>query len=379
MVAKYVETAHLEVHPVGADALRLVVQGRLDADSCAWLWKQARHRLEKMQPKHLTVDAAGVDYCDGAGASLFFNLAEYQKRGQRGFELKGLAERIQHLLALFDPGEPPPPVVPKGTLHRGVEDVGKAVATLGSDMLVLVAFTGELTWGLVRALVHPRRVRWKDAFLVMERAGCDAVGVITAVSFLYGLILAFQAAIPLQKFGAMIFAVDLVSLVTTREMGPLITAILLAGRTGSAFAAELGTMKVNEELNALDTMALEPVPFLVVPRVVATVLMTPLLVILSNVTAIVGALLVMRSLGFTWVMLINQLQQAVSLGDLFGGLFKSLFFGVLIAAIGCLRGLETAMGAQAVGVSATRAVVSGIFLIILVDSVFSIVFYVLGI
>ena len=168
------------------------------------------------------------------------------------------------------------------------------------------------------------------------------------------MILAFQSTIPLERFGAAIFVVDLVGIAVTRELGPLITAIILAGRTGSAFAAELGTMKVNEELNAIDTMGLEPVQFLIVPRVIAAVLMTPLLVILSNAAAIAGGLIVMRSVGFTWVTLIHQLQQAVSLGDVFGGLFKSLFFGMLVAGIGCLRGLETATGAQAVGVSATR-------------------------
>jgi phospholipid/cholesterol/gamma-HCH transport system permease protein len=212
----------------------------------------------------------------------------------------------------------------------------------------------------------------------MERVGCDAFAIVAVVSLLFGSILAFQAAIPLERFGATIFVVNLVGVAVTRELGPLITAIILAGRTGSAFAAELGTMKVNEELNALDTMGLEPVQFLIVPRVIAAVVMTPLLVVLANCAAIAGSLVVMRSVGFTWVTLINQLQGAVSLGDVFGGLFKSLFFGMLVAGIGCLRGLETATGAQAVGVSATRAVVSGIFLILFADCIFAVAFYLVG-
>jgi phospholipid/cholesterol/gamma-HCH transport system permease protein len=199
------------------------------------------------------------------------------------------------------------------------------------------------------------------------------------VSFLFGLILAFQSAIPLKQFGAQIFVVNILGIAVTRELGPLMTAIILAGRTGSAFAAELGTMKVNEELNALDTMGLEPVQFLIAPRIVAAITMVPLLVVLADFAAIAGGGLVMRSMGYTWVALANQLQNAVSLGDVFGGLFKSLFFGLLVAAIGCLRGLETANGAQAVGVSATRAVVSGIFLILFADTVFSVMFYMLGI
>ena len=141
---------------------------------------------------------------------------------------------------------------------RWLQNVACVAAMIG-DALALVAFTGELTASLVAVLPRPHKLRWKDTFLVMERVGCDAFVIVAVVSALFGLILAFQAAIPLERFGAAIFVVDLVGIAVTRELGPLITAIILAGRTGSAFAAELGTMKVNEELNALDTMGLEPV------------------------------------------------------------------------------------------------------------------------
>jgi phospholipid/cholesterol/gamma-HCH transport system permease protein len=342
------------------------------------MWKEARHCLNKLRPKRLTVDATGVEYCDGAGAGFLFNMREYQTQAQGGFEIQGLQEQICRLLEMFDPGAPPPSVPREGALRKGLEDAGRGVAAMGADALALVAFTGELAASLVAVLSRPHKLRWKDVFLVMERVGCDAFAIVVVVSALFGLILAFQAAIPLQRFGASIFVVNLVGIAVTRELGPIITSIILAGRTGSAFAAELGTMKVNEELNALDTMGLEPVQFLIVPRVIAAVVMTPLLVVLANCAAIAGSLVVMRSVGFTWVTLINQLQGAVSLGDVFGGLFKSLFFGMLVAGIGCLRGLETATGAQAVGVSATRAVVSGIFLILFADCIFAVAFYLVG-
>jgi phospholipid/cholesterol/gamma-HCH transport system permease protein len=379
MVQKQANPVQLQVEKAAKDGVRMVVRGRLDADHCVAMWKEARRSLEKLRPKRLTVDAAGVEYCDGAGAGFIFNLREYQKQTQGGFEIQGLQERIRRLLEMFDPGDPAPPRPQEGKLRKGLEDVGGGVAAMAGDALALVAFTGELTASLVTALPRPHKLRWKDALLVMERVGCDAFAIVAVVSLLFGSILAFQAAIPLERFGATIFVVNLVGVAVTRELGPLITAIILAGRTGSAFAAELGTMKVNEELNALDTMGLEPVQFLIVPRVIAAVVMMPLLVVLANFAAIAGGLVVMRSVGFTWVTLINQLQRAVSLGDVFGGLFKSLFFGMLVAGIGCLRGLETATGAQAVGVSATRAVVSGIFLILFADSIFAVVFYLLGI
>jgi len=161
-------------------------------------------------------------------------------------------------------------------------------------------------------------------------------------------------------------------------MGPLITAIILAGRSGSAFAAELGTMKVREEIDALTTMGLEPVRFLVVPRVLAAVTMTPLLAMFANLFGLIGGAVVMRSLGFSLVTYVNQILSAVTVGDLLGGLFKSLVYGIVVAGIGCLRGLQTTTGASAVGQSTTSAVVSGIVLIAIVDGGFAVVFYALG-
>jgi phospholipid/cholesterol/gamma-HCH transport system permease protein len=193
-----------------------------------------------------------------------------------------------------------------------------------------------------------------------------------------GLIMAFQAAIPLRQFGADIFVANLVALAMLRELGPLMTAIILAGRSGSAFAAELGTMKVREEIDALITMGLDPVQFLVVPRVIAAVLMTPLLTVFSNLLGLLGGSVVVLSLGFPLITFFNQVQSAATYGDFTGGLVKSFVFGVLVAAIGCLRGLQTQPSATAVGESTTRAVVSGIILIVITDGIFSVVYYYLG-
>jgi phospholipid/cholesterol/gamma-HCH transport system permease protein len=185
--------------------------------------------------------------------------------------------------------------------------------------------------------------------------------------------------VPMHQFGAEIYVADLVALSMLRELGPLMTAIILAGRSGSAFAAELGTMKVNEEINALTTMGLDPVRFLVVTRVLAAVMMMPLLTVFSNLMGLVGGAVVFLSFDFPLVTYVQQVRGAVDLGDLLGGLAKAFVFGILVAAIGCLRGLQTKTGASAVGLSTTRAVVSGIVLIVLADGVFSVVFYYLGI
>jgi len=369
----------LEVKKESEGQVRFVFQGRLDAANTGGLWKQAVQALEQTRPKTLVVESDQVEYCDGAGVGLLLNLKYHQKQTKGTLEIRGLQEKFQQLMQLHDPGDPVAPPRKPGLLRRVCEDVGKGTAAVLSDMGTLIAFTGELTVALFSVLLRPLRLRWKDTFLIAEMAGANAFGIVVVVSFLLGLILAFQSAIPLEVYGAQIFVINIVGISVTRELGPLMTAIILAGRTGSAFAAELGTMKVNEELNALNTMGLDPVRFLIAPRVLAAVFVTPLLVIFSNLFAIGGCLLVMRSFGYTMVTCVNQLQSAVGLSDVFSGLFKSLFFGLLVAAIGCLRGMQTGTGAQAVGVSATRAVVSGIFLILLADSVFSVIFYFIGI
>ena len=259
-----------------------------------------------------------------------------------------------------------------------VEQVGQAALGVWQDVQTLLTFVGELTVTLLRAARRPRLVRWSDAWLSAERVGVDAVPIIALIGFLLGLILAFQSAIPMRRFGAEIFVANLIGVSMIREMGPLITAIILAGRSGSAFAAELGTMKVREEIDALTTMGLEPVRFLVVPRVLAAVIMTPLLAVFANLFGLIGGAVVMRSLGFSLVTYVNQILSAVTVGDLLGGLFKSLVYGIVVAGIGCLRGLQTTTGASAVGQSTTSAVVSGIVLIAIVDGVFAVVFYALG-
>jgi phospholipid/cholesterol/gamma-HCH transport system permease protein len=214
---------------------------------------------------------------------------------------------------------------------------------------------------------------------VAEAAGVDALPIVALISFLMGLIMAFQAAVPLRQFGAEIFVANLIGLSMLRELGPLMTAIILAGRSGSAFAAELGTMKVRDEIDALKTMGLDPVRFLVVTRVVAAVAMTPLLTIFADLLGLIGGAVVMRSLGFPLITYFNQIQYAVTYGSLVGGLVKAFVFGILVAAIGCLRGLQTRTGATGVGESTTSAVVSGIILIAIADGIFSVIYYYLNV
>jgi len=234
-----------------------------------------------------------------------------------------------------------------------------------------VEFVGKVAVALPGALIHPRQMRWGEIVRVMETAGANALPVVGLFSFLVGLVLALEGAKPLAQFGAQIYVADMIGFASIRDTGPLVTAIMLAGRSGSAFAAELGTMKVNEELDALATMGLDPVRFLVVQRIVAALLLTPLLTVYAMGLSLLGGIMVMRFQGFPPLMIYHQIVGRVHLNDLETGLLKSVMFGLIVGAIGCLRGLQTKEGPQAVGASTTRSVVAGIMLIIIANTLFS--------
>lgn len=371
--------ASINYQMLDKDKLRLVISGKLDAETTSRLWPQTVRMVAENRPQMLVVDAGAVDYCDGAGMALLLQLRHSQQASDREFRIEGLRSEFEQLLTLFDPGKLSEPEPQGNSFVRFAEDVGLTTARLLRDFKEQVSFTGELFVKLLSTLFHPGNLRLRDTFLIAEKSGANAVGITALLGFLIGLILAFQSTIAMREFGAEIFVANLVTKSLFRELGPLLTAFVLASRSGSAFAAELGTMKINEEIDALTTMGIDPVRFLAIPRAVAAVAVTPLLTMFNNFFGLVGCGLVMISVGFAPVAVINQIQQAATLGDLFGGLVKTLVFGMLIAGIGCLRGFQTGTGASAVGDSATRAVVSAIVAIVVADGVFAVVYFYLGI
>ncbi|TSA34927.1 MAG: MlaE family lipid ABC transporter permease subunit [Verrucomicrobiaceae bacterium] len=339
----------------------LKLGARLDAGEVSALWSAVGGRV-----RH--VDASPLETCDGAGLALIW----YVQKG--GATVTGLRPEIAALLRPFDhlpvdPADAPP----RDNSLFG--QLGRAASQIWNDTRDQVAFIGEFTVTALRCAVSPGQVRWGDMWVIAQRAGVDALIVAGMVSLLTGMIMAFQSSVPLKQFGVDIFVVNLVALAILRELGPIMTAVVLAGRSGSAFAAEIGTMKVNEEIDALVTMGIEPMRFLVVPRVLAGFLVTPVLTVYANFLGVAGGFFVMMALGFPFMALWNQLVSAVGVTDVMTGTIKSFVFGILVAGVGCLRGLQTGTGASAVGVSTTRAVVSGIFLIVLVDAVFAAIFY----
>ncbi len=371
--------ASIDYHKLNKDKLKLAITGKLDAETTGRLWPEAVRNVSQARPTTLVIDASKIDYCDGAGMALLLQLKRIQERRDNQVRIEGLRPDLKQLLDMFDPGPISKPKTEHGLLGQIAVDVGKATVDLFTEMRALVTFVGELCVKLLRTSFSPLSLRWQDTFLIAEKSGADAVGITALLGFLIGLILAFQSAIAMSKFGAEVYVADLVVITVFRELGPLITAFVLAARSGSAFAAEIGTMKVNEEIDALTTMGLEPVKFLVIPRVLAATFVTPLLTMFNNLFGILGAGFVMVSIGFAPIAILHRIQNAADLTDLFSGLVKTFVFGAMIAGIGCLRGLQTKTGASAVGDSATSAVVTSIIAIVLVDGVFAVIYYYLGI
>jgi len=357
----------------------MLLRGQLSSATAAPVWKDVDQFLEVEKPQNIVVDASGLEYVDTTGIGLLIDIERQMISRDGQFSIEGLAEEFRHFLDLFDREYYLHPVIEKDERTHIAEDVGKATASVIQDLKTQVAFIGETCLALVFLAGHPRKMRWNDCLRVAETAGVNALPIVALIGFLMGLIMAFQAAIPMRQFGADIFVANLVTLAMVRELGPLMTAIVLAGRSSSAFAAEIGTMKVNEEISALKTMGLRPVHFLVAPRIVAAVAMTPVLTVFASVSGILGGFLVFVSMGYSPVSFYNQMLIAANIEDIMSGLVKAFFFGILVAGVGCLRGLQTRTGASAVGDSTTRAVVSSIILIAVADGVFSIVYYALGI
>ena len=267
-----------------------------------------------------------------------------------------------------------------GATAPWLERVGKSAMASGKATAEMIDFIGQATIAFGKLFTGRARFRVSDLMMVIQDCGASALGIVTLISVLVGLILAFVGALQLQAFGAQIYVADLVGIATVREMGAMMTAIVMAGRTGAAFAAQLGTMQVNEEIDALATLGLSPMEFLVLPRMLALILMMPLLCIYADLMGILGGAAVgIGMLHLSPTLYFNETQQAIHLIDIAVGVFKAGVYGVLIALSGCLRGIQCGRSASAVGLAATSAVVTGIVFIITSDGVFNVITNVLHI
>ena len=354
------------------DGVTVVLQGRITAYTAAPVWESALDMLTRNPNRPVVVDASRVEYVDDVGIALLFDLIRRERPANAKVEIRELAPNFASLVHAYDPKDFVAPA--RGRRPMGVlEHVGRATAELVAYAKQMAGFLRACAAAFGQALWGRGAINWGDVFDIATEAGANAVPIVLLTGFLMGVIIAFEIGLVAQQFGAVIFVVNGVGVAMLRELGALMTAIVFAGRTGAAFAAQIGTQKVNEEVNAIYTFGLNPVHFLVLPRLLAAMLVVPLLSVLADIVGIFGGALVMSTFDIGFLQFYNQLLGAVSVGDFVLGIVKAAVFGLTIAAVGCQRGLATGAGAVSVGLSATSAVVTSIVLIIVIDGLFAVV------
>lgn len=338
------------------------------------------HLKSSPDTQNVTLDARQLNEWDSSLVSYLVMINTISKAHDLTVDFDGLPEGIRRLIALAEavPARKESTKVPVKTL--AVDRIGLRVKQVFSEFMAFVTFLGEALLTLGRFIKANAVFRRQDLLIFLTDAGPSSLGIVTLISVLIGMILAFVGAVQLEKFGASIYVASLVGLAMAREMAPMMTAIIMAGRTGAAYAAQLGSMQVNEEIDALKTMGVAPMDYLVLPRLIALILMMPLLTIYANVMGVLGGAVVsILMLDLTWSMYIEQMISTVPLTHFYIGLAKSLIFGVVVALSGCYMGMNAGRSASAVGQATTRAVVMGIVLIIVFDSLVTIVTTVFGV
>jgi phospholipid/cholesterol/gamma-HCH transport system permease protein len=356
------------------------LSGRVSLDDTDRLLAYMEGLLDDRTVGAVMIDLAEVSYMDSAGVLTLFRLEEKIRRRGGACTFLHLPDRIRGIMGLIYRQE-----LTKSPLHGEMPPIGivEAMGDVGlkvyADFKALMTFLGDLVAAVVYLAGHPREVRWGDVLFYMRRTGAEGFPIVGLISFLIGLIIAFMSSLQLKQFGANVYVASLVSLAIVRELGPIMTAILVAGRSASAYAAEIGTMKVNDEVDALMTMGFDPIRFLAVPKLIATTLVLPILTLYSDLFGIAGGLIVgVTGLDLTPYTYLQESQRTITLFYLLSSLLKALVFAFVIAWIGCQRGFQVRGGVEAVGAATTSAVVTSILMIVIVDSVFAVVLHYVG-
>jgi len=319
-----------------------------------------------------------IEALDSTGAWVLQKLLLRQRESGASISLLGLQPEHARLMEAAASGlaeqakHPAPAQTREASL---VERVGKATRDLFEQTLAMLAFVGEIAMAILASMRNPGRLRWRPILYNVRTAGFDAVPIVGVLSFLLGVVVAYQGAAQLRQYGANIFVADLVGLSMLREFAPLITAIIIAGRSGSAYAAQIGTMKVTEEIDAMHTIGMPPLDILVIPKVLALVIVLPLLTVFADAVGVFGGMIMARSqLGVGFDEFLDRFVDAVSVTTFLTGIGKAPVFAVIIAVVGCFQGFQTSGGADSVGRQTTRSVVQSIFLVIVADALFSVAF-----
>ena len=354
----------------------LSLSGRIETENLNTFLSETEILLREKAPEKLMVNLSKIEYLDSAGALRLLQLEDKAKAKSIPFQFVNVTDEAKRVMGLINRRALTiKPFVSDKRADHIMEQVGEASLRIFNDFVSIVTFLGDLITALIYSFIHPRSIRWEDLLFYMKRAGVEGLPIVGLINFLLGLIIAFMSSLQLKQFGANIYVAQLVGVAMVTELGPIMTAIIVAGRSGSAFAAEIGTMKVNEEVDALVSMGFDPTRFLAIPKVLAAMLVVPVLTLYADFFGIAGGLVVgVLGLDLTVYTYVQETMKVISITDIVKSLIKSVVFAVLIAGIGCQRGFQVRGGAEAVGASTTSAVVAAIFLIIVMDSAFAILF-----
>jgi phospholipid/cholesterol/gamma-HCH transport system permease protein len=362
---------------LASESLELHMEGDLKFSDAAALWKSLTERLTAVgRGQRLDFEMSRVERIDGGTMALLVHLRNELKLRGVSSDFVGATGNVQELVHLYR-GDENPVRRRRRRPRSTLEQIGDSTHAFFRSVREVLGFFGDMILAFLGLLREPRTGNWKEIPHLMERTGADAVPIIVLINFLVGFVMAFQGAVQLKQFGANIFVADLVGLSVVRELGPLMTAIIVCGRSGAAFAAELGSMKVAEEIDALRTMGFGPIRYLVLPRTVALMLVVPMLTFLADVVAISGGLVVgILSLDLTVSAYLGETQKALAVWDVFSGVLKSVVYALAIALISCQQGFAASGGAEGVGRRTTSSVVSILCCLILIDAGFTALFYV---
>jgi phospholipid/cholesterol/gamma-HCH transport system permease protein len=354
----------------------LTLRGRFAFAGAGALWAEIQKKVAKLpRGSAFVVDMAAVESIDGGTMALLVQIRGELAGRNINAELVGASARVQALIHLYN-GDIKPVVRTRKKPRGALDQIGTGTLDTLHEIKLMLGFLGDTVLAVLGLLREPKTGNWREVLPTMERVGADAVPIVLLINFLVGFVMGYQGAIQLKQFGANIYVADLVGLSITRELGPLMTAIILCGRSGAAFAAELGSMSVSEEIDALRTMGFGPIRFLVLPRLIALVLVMPVLTLMGDFVGILGGLVVGQlSLGLTLQSYVSETIKSVHVWDVFSGVLKSVVFAVAITLIACQQGFATTGGAEGVGRRTTASVVSILFALIVLDAGFTIFFH----
>ena len=365
----------LKISRSGGNDTVVHLRGHLDQSRAGPLWRELTGVLKTGKPSRLILDFQEVTGMDTTGVAWLFSLERLCRQQRTALAQRNLPQAIAPFMEYMRQRSSGPPASPPIIRPDPISRFGASALEHLGDARAFVRFLGDSLTAGPRQFLNLRHWHWREILLQLQLAGVGAVPLLVILSLLLGALMVFQGMNTVRNFGSIIYIADMVVIAVTREMAPLLTAIVLAGRSGAAFAAETGTMKLNEEIEALTALNFDITGFLVLPRIIALMLAGPLLTMLSDAAGIVGGLIVSRvALGLPVVSFLNEAQKVLSPSDIYTGLIKGFVFGGFIGLIGCFRGLTAGEGPGSVGRQTTSAVVTSIFVVVFLDTLFSYIF-----